>query len=121
MLSKILNTPGRVLSLAEFGLDEVDGKVSLVQLAAAIIRTVTEQNRDDPISSREQGMYQALPKVITFPYSRHSSYDELCDLLKVFKPKDVWPCTEDPYQWHEGMELPYCRSNLLTRCSGYQC
>ena len=106
--------------MAEFGLNDVDGNVSLAQLAAAVIRMVTEQHRDDLISSREKGKSRTLPRIITFPYSRHSSYEELCDLLKVFKPKDVWPCTEDPLQWHEGMEPPYCGSYLLTRCSGYK-
>ncbi|POR36254.1 Protein artemis [Tolypocladium paradoxum] len=40
-----------------------------------------------------------LPRVIQFPYSRHSSYPELCHLVKTFKPKDIWPCTVDPEQW----------------------
>ena len=30
-----------------------------------------------------------------FPYSRHSSYEELCDLVKAFEPVDVYPCTID--------------------------
>ncbi|KAK0124050.1 hypothetical protein ONS95_009036 [Cadophora gregata] len=106
LLSKVLDTPGRVLSLAEFGSDGEDSNVSLAQLAAAVIRAVTEQQRNDLITSREKGKSQSLPKVITFPYSRHSSYEELCELLKIFKPKDVWPCTEDPYYWHEvGMSI----------------
>ncbi|KAL2060019.1 hypothetical protein VTL71DRAFT_9841 [Oculimacula yallundae] len=100
MLSKVLCTPGRVLSLAEFGLDEGIGDVSLSQVAKAIIDAVTER-RDGSPSSRVKETLQTLPRIITFPYSRHSSYEELCDLLKIFKPKDVWPCTEDPYHWHE--------------------
>ncbi|KAJ0274159.1 hypothetical protein COL940_009489 [Colletotrichum noveboracense] len=40
-----------------------------------------------------------LPKTITFPYSRHSSYQELCDLVRIFRPKDVWPCTVNPTDW----------------------
>ncbi|KXH66764.1 artemis protein [Colletotrichum salicis] len=40
-----------------------------------------------------------LPSVITFPYSRHSSYQELCDLVRIFRPKDVWPCTVNPVDW----------------------
>ncbi|KAH6711742.1 hypothetical protein BKA61DRAFT_522678 [Leptodontidium sp. MPI-SDFR-AT-0119] len=100
LLFNVLRTPGRVLSLAQFGLDEENGNVSLTQLAAAVIRAVTER-RDYLITSQDGGKSQALPRIITFPYSRHSSYEELCDLLKIFKPKDVWPCTEDPYRWHE--------------------
>lgn len=45
--------------------------------------------------------HEALPKVITFPYSRHSSYHELCHLLEAFKPEDVWPCTVDVREWLE--------------------
>jgi DNA cross-link repair 1C protein len=40
-----------------------------------------------------------LPKTICFPYSRHSSYPELCAFVDAFKPKDVWPCTADPDEW----------------------
>lgn len=50
----------------------------------------------------DQGQSQDLPKRITFPYSRHSSYPELCDLVKAFTPKDVFPCTVDETKWHEG-------------------
>ncbi|KAK5018274.1 swr1 complex component [Cryomyces antarcticus] len=40
-----------------------------------------------------------LPREITFPYSRHSSYDELRMLVRAFKPKDIYPCTVDEHQW----------------------
>ncbi|OLN96246.1 Protein artemis [Colletotrichum chlorophyti] len=40
-----------------------------------------------------------LPRIITFPYSRHSSYQELRDLVRVFQPRDVWPCTVNPSEW----------------------
>ena len=39
------------------------------------------------------------PRIISFPYSRHSSYPELCHLVEIFKPKDVWPCTVNPVEW----------------------
>ena len=37
--------------------------------------------------------------VQTFPYSRHSSYSELCRLVEAFKPKDIHPCTVDKANW----------------------
>lgn len=40
-----------------------------------------------------------LPKTIHFPYSRHSSYPELCHFVETFRPKDVWPCTVNPTEW----------------------
>lgn len=40
-----------------------------------------------------------LPKTIRFPYSRHSSYPELCAFVDAFRPRDVWPCTVNPEEW----------------------
>ena len=51
-----------------------------------------------PTSSKDP---KPLPSIVTFPYSRHSSYRELCHLLEAFKPRDVWPCTLDPRDWLE--------------------
>lgn len=42
-----------------------------------------------------------LPRTIRFPYARHSSYPEICELVNLFKPSDVWPCTEDPVEWQK--------------------
>ncbi|KZL84413.1 artemis protein [Colletotrichum incanum] len=57
-----------------------------------------------------------LPRVITFPYSRHSSYQELCDLVRVFRPKDVWPCTVNIAEWLKGNST--IRSLFGQYCSG---
>ncbi|KAK3292678.1 beta-lactamase-like protein [Chaetomium fimeti] len=57
---------------------------------------------------------EVLPNVVTFPYSRHASYPELCHLVETFKPRDVWPCTVDVRRWlREGITIarlfsPYC-------------
>lgn len=50
-----------------------------------------------------------------FPYSRHSSYDELCHLVEVLKPKDVYPCTTDFDGWHEDISVKTLFGHL---CSG---
>lgn len=49
--------------------------------------------RDGGKPSTEKLKSLEAPDVITFPYSRHSSYEELRHLLSVFRPKDVFPCT----------------------------
>ncbi|PHH60969.1 hypothetical protein CDD81_984 [Ophiocordyceps australis] len=47
-----------------------------------------------------------LPSIIKFPYSRHSSYPELCAFVQAFKPRDVWPCTANPQQWaRQGLSI----------------
>jgi hypothetical protein len=50
-----------------------------------------------------------------FPYSRHSSYGELCLLVKAFKPKDVFPCTVDANTWSDEVSIENLFGNL---CSG---
>ncbi|EFQ35503.1 artemis protein [Colletotrichum graminicola] len=57
-----------------------------------------------------------LPRVITFPYSRHSSYRELCDLVRAFRPKDVWPCTVNIPEWLGGNVT--IKSLFGPECSG---
>lgn len=62
----------------------------------------------------------ALPNKIKFPYSRHSSYRELCHLLQVLRPKDVWPCTVDPVRWvREGVisGFPACWFHMTDSCA----
>lgn len=56
-----------------------------------------------------------LPKTITFPYSRHSSYSELCDLVEAFKPTEVYPCTVDEKSWTREMSM---QSLFGYACSG---
>ena len=44
-------------------------------------------------------------QTIRFPYSRHSSYTELCELVAAFRPKDVFPCTVDEDNWAPGLSM----------------
>lgn len=60
-----------------------------------------------------------LPLTITFPYSRHSSYHEQCDLLRKLRPRDVWPCTFNPDRWFDRGEPIITIDDLFGRyCSG---
>jgi DNA cross-link repair 1C protein len=54
------------------------------------------RGRSHPPGRRNQ---EPLPGRINFPYSRHSSYPELCHFVETLKPKDVWPCTTSPSEW----------------------
>lgn len=70
-----------------------DSVIKKKQLASA-------ERRERMLESQGSGL--ELPSIITFPYSRHAAYDELCDLVKAFKPRDVYPCTVDEKRWDEG-------------------
>jgi hypothetical protein len=55
-----------------------------------------------------------LSNRIKFPYSRHSSYGELCQLVSAFKPKDIWPCTVDTMRWvRKGRNVPLILQQLV--------
>lgn len=42
---------------------------------------------------------------VYFPYARHSSYRELCDLVAAFRPMDIYPCTVDEDKWTEDRSM----------------
>jgi len=46
-----------------------------------------------------------LPEEITFPYSRHSSYHELCALVEAFHPRDIYPCTTNKETWDTSVSM----------------
>ncbi|KAK0617304.1 beta-lactamase-like protein [Immersiella caudata] len=101
------------LERAKFGEND---EIKISNAVEAIAKK-TKLIREKPSSNTSRG--EALPTLITFPYSRHSSYHELCHLLEVLKPKDVWPCTVDVRDWFvrditiESLFGKYCSGNLF--------
>ena len=61
-----------------------------------------------PSGGNQSEAVKTLPKEIYFPYSRHSSYPELCHFVQAFRPKDVWPCTVSPVHWVKERECRFC-------------
>ncbi|KAH0489731.1 hypothetical protein TgHK011_010147 [Trichoderma gracile] len=87
-------------------------------LRRAILSIADHQSKASPFRHySEDGTETSLPNVIRFPYSRHSSYAELCHLVDAFRPRDVWPCTFHLEAWQSrGMSIRslfgrYCSSN----------
>lgn len=48
----------------------------------------------------------------TFPYSRHSSYTELCHLIDAFKPADIFPCTVEHKTWTAANSMSFLFGHL---------
>ncbi|KAJ4358332.1 swr1 complex component [Didymosphaeria variabile] len=66
--------------------------------------------------TRPQEVGSLLNRTIRFPYSRHSSFAELCELVDAFRPKDVFPCTVDENRWDPELGM---RSLFGPFCSGH--
>ncbi|KAL7914284.1 hypothetical protein GGI35DRAFT_238792 [Trichoderma velutinum] len=89
-------------------------------LQRAILSIINSQLMATPTRTKvEHRSETSLPNVIRFPYSRHSSYAELCDLVNTFKPRDIWPCTFHLETWQknaisiESLFGKYCSGNMF--------
>ncbi|RAH79584.1 hypothetical protein BO86DRAFT_457776 [Aspergillus japonicus CBS 114.51] len=102
----------KALPLDSFGLKDAD-EMPLEKLVKMLGRGRAEETQLPGDEHPPEG--EALPKVIRFPYSRHSSYSELCDLVAAFKPQDIHPCTVDPVTWTEDISMQNLFGHL---CSG---
>ncbi|KAF1974129.1 hypothetical protein BU23DRAFT_598496 [Bimuria novae-zelandiae CBS 107.79] len=85
------------------GSQDKEAELSLENLASVLSSHITK-SQEVPMN-----------KTIRFPYSRHSSFSELCELVEAFKPKDVFPCTVDEKKWDPELSMRYLFGNF---CSG---
>lgn len=101
MLSTGIGANGRSISLDGMNLDRDENELSLTQMAKIMARSVARKRRSSNSQNLETLNYdgEELPRVITFPYSRHSSYEELVHLVGAFNPRDVYPCTVHEDRW----------------------
>ncbi len=120
----------RLLSQIELARSSRDAKMSLEKLNVDIEEEITLQefvkrllvaDRVEPTSHMEGIPERQFPNgslsngTIHFPYSRHSSYSELCELVAAFKPADIYPCTVDEQTWSEDISIKTMFGHL---CSG---
>jgi DNA cross-link repair 1C protein len=115
LLAELQSARTSISLTEEDGLVQDGSEISLTQVGEALVRKLARKERgtiDEEDRQDLSGANSRLPKLITFPYSRHSSCSELQHLVSIFKPKDVFPCTVDEENWHEGKPL----INLPTHC-----
>lgn len=48
---------------------------------------------------------ELLPCTIKFPFSGHSSFSECRNIVSLFKPLEVYPCTESRQTWEKGFTM----------------
>ena len=90
------------MDLIDSGQDQ-EADLSLKNIASILSSHITKKKGTDLQHSR----------TIRFPYSRHSSFNELCYLVDAFNPKDVVPCTVDEMKWDPELSMrflfgPFC-------------
>ncbi|KAK5057518.1 hypothetical protein LTR84_011518 [Exophiala bonariae] len=97
----VLDGLGDILSVDE------DKNIALQDLKEALAKashllgSVQKPTSATATASREN----KTPSTIFFPYSRHSSYGELCHLVGKFRPKDICPCTVETVGWTQEMSM----------------
>jgi hypothetical protein len=95
------------MQMRKVGAESQDG-LTLQKLVAALSAN----------ASRSIAIEEPQNRKIRFPYSRHSSYSELCELVDTFKPSDVFPCTFDEEEWEPTMSMQslfgeYCNADTF--------
>jgi hypothetical protein len=116
LLSKVLQRLGRASVIdsdkvqLHKGKQESELDSTLQRLVSALTSNAFNESNDD-IESLQH-------RTIRFPYSRHSSYSELCEFVAAFRPRDVFPCTVDEATWSPEVSMRqlfghYCSSQTF--------
>ena len=118
MLEEGLKSRRTAMSLEDLGLDPSQGDISLKKIKEALVQSVADKYHYLNPTPAPELHFEALSRLITFPYSRHSSYPELCHLVKSFNPRDVYPCTVDDANWDEHVSMEnlfggYCDETIF--------
>ncbi|KAJ5084758.1 hypothetical protein NUU61_009337 [Penicillium alfredii] len=112
-LLKAYQSRRQVLSLDSYGVKEEE-EISLEKLVTMLSRGAADGNIRTSCDTGSNSRLD-LPNTIRFPYSRHSSYSELCQLVAALRPKDIHPCTVDSSSWSEKVSIGRLFGHL---CSG---
>lgn len=89
--------------------------LKLEDIVTALANRVTRTKLESEAPEEAPKQSGILPKHILFPFSRHSSYGELCSLIEAFKPKDIFPCTTVPEKyWKANHSMAYLFGHLYT-------
>ena len=89
------------VSLDTLGLG-LDEEVSIKRFVQLMSSTTQPDGRQ---TSREIQPGSIKDRVIHFPYSRHSSYDELRHFVSMFRPRDFCACTVEIEAWTQEVSM----------------
>ena len=94
------------ISLQGLELDAAE-EISLQEFANRLLALdkFIPNTHDGGVPARSMSTEAPLNDTIYFPFSRHSSYTELCDLVAALKPSDIYPCTVEEQAWTENVSM----------------
>ena len=98
---------------------EADSSLRLEQFLALLAKTLQQENspvQADTGPGPRPRRKVASTDTIHFPYSRHSSHNELRHLVSIFRPNDICPCTVSPETWSEELSMESLFGDL---CRGH--
>lgn len=99
------------MSQEPLDMDDMTLENVVTALANRVARIIKELESPEELP-KQPG---SLPQHIMFPYSRHSSYSELCALVEAFKPRDIYPCTTVPEKhWKANHSMAYLFGHLYS-------
>lgn len=111
IITQALGNEDQVISLDAICPSYSEDDIKLDDFVANLIRYADSNDRGKSqeiqgLSTQEGNWDRSLPSRIQFPYARHSSYEELCELVTAFRPNDIFPCTTDwqEWSWDKGVE-----------------
>ncbi|OJD35815.1 dna repair protein [Diplodia corticola] len=76
-----------------------DAPTFAVSAAAQSGKTRHVSNTSSPAAAAGNLTHGPQSRTITFPWARHASYLELCELVGAFRPYDIHPCTVNEQSW----------------------
>ncbi len=84
-----------------------------------LVLNIDEESRRSLVRSEVMRAKRLAKEHQRFPYSRHSSYEELCHFLSIFRPVDIYPCVTDKENWTpeisiEGLFGHLCRGTVFS-------
>ena len=111
MVNMAVGSSHKAISLDDVSLRSLKGDIKVEEFVENLVKAVSSHKKGADVNAEETAAERVasrngLPCRIQFPYSRHSSYEELCELVATLRPRDIYPCTTDwqEWSWDESVE-----------------
>ena len=105
MITRAAETHEQAISLGNLAVQSMESDIEMEHLVDALIE------RAHAVTSNGN-LTDEVPRLIQFAYSRHSSYEELCNMVATFRPRDIYPCTFNWQEWSSAGSVEHLFGHL---------